>query len=125
MVIFSYRQMKEEEARCIVAVDTFNVAKKRIQELTTQLIESDRDKKNAETTLEEVEREAESQRKQLRQFKDQLSTTKGQIADLKKKLKEAKKAKDQVEQDGYDVGVAKTEEALRAEVAGVCRTYYL
>ena len=125
MVIFSYRQMKEEEARRIVAVDTFNVAEKRIQELTTQLIESDRDKKNAETTLEEVEREAESQRKQLRQFEDQLSTTKGQIADLKKKLKEAKKAKDQVEQDGYDVGVAKTEEALRAEVAGVCRTYYL
>ena len=125
MVIFSYRQMKEEEARCIVAVDTFNVAEKRIQELTTQLIESDRDKKNAETTLEEVEREVESQRKQLRQFEDQLSTTKGQLADLKKKLKEAKKAKDQVEQDGYDVGVAKIEEALRAEVAGVCRTYYL
>ena len=125
MVIFSYRQMKEEEARRIVAVDTFNVAEKRIQELTTQLIESDRDKKSAETALEEVERQAKSQCKQLRQVEDQLSTAKGQIADLKKKLKEAEKAKDQAEQDGYDMGVAKTEEAFKAEVVGVCRTYYL
>ncbi|KAK9995603.1 hypothetical protein SO802_020289 [Lithocarpus litseifolius] len=28
-----------------------------------------------------------------------------------------------VEQDGYDLGVAETEEALRAQVSGVCRTY--
>ena len=32
---------------------------------------------------------------------------------------------EKVELDGYDVGVAETEEALRAEVSGVCRTYYL
>ena len=44
---------------------------------------------------------------------------------MKKKLEEAKKAKDQAEQDGYDLGVAETEEALRAEVVGVCRPYYL
>ena len=49
---------------------------------------------------------------------------------LKKKLEEAKKANeqaerawDQVEQDGYNAGVAETEEALRVEVPGVCRTY--
>ena len=44
---------------------------------------------------------------------------------LKKKLKDAEKAKDQAEQDGYDVGVAETKEALRAEVSGVCRAYCL
>ena len=44
---------------------------------------------------------------------------------MKKKLEEAEKAKDQVEQDDYDVRVAETEEALRVEVLGVCRTYYL
>ena len=32
---------------------------------------------------------------------------------------------EKVELDGYDVGVAEIEEALRAEVSGVCRTYYL
>ena len=47
------------------------------------------------------------------------------ITSLKKKLEEVEKAKDQAEQDGYDVGVAETEEALRAEVMGVCRTYCL
>ena len=47
------------------------------------------------------------------------------ITSLKKKLEEVEKAKDQAEQDGYDVGVAETEEALRAEVVGVCRTYCL
>ena len=56
---------------------------------------------------------------------------------LKKKLEEAKKdkalveetrdeamkAKDVAEQHGYDVGVAETEDSLRAEVPAVCRTY--
>ena len=44
---------------------------------------------------------------------------------LKKKLEDAEKAKDQAEQDGYNVGVVETEEALRAEVSGVCRAYCL
>ena len=42
-----------------------------------------------------------------------------------KKLEEAKKAKEQAEQDGYDVGVAETEEALKVEVSEVCKHYYL
>ena len=66
IIIFSYRQMKEEEARCIEAVDTFNVAEKRIQDLTTKLNESDRDKKSVEIALEGVERQAKSLRKKLR-----------------------------------------------------------
>ena len=75
---------------------------------------------------------------------DQLSSSKEQIAALRKKLEEAQKLKDQaerlktkaenakmeakkawdeVEQHGYDVGVAETEETLRVEVPVVCRTY--
>ena len=41
------------------------------------------------------------------------------------KLEEDEKAKDQAKQDGYDVGVAETEETPRAEVSKVCRNYYL
>jgi len=59
---------------------------------------------------------------------DQLAPSKAQIIALKKKLEEAEKAReqvekaqDQVEQEGYDVGVVKTEEVLRAEITGVCR----
>ena len=44
---------------------------------------------------------------------------------LKKKLKDSEKARDQAEQDGYDVGVVETEEDFKAEVSGVCRTYCL
>ena len=35
----------------------------------------------------------------------------------------AKKERDVAEQHGYDVGVAETEDALRAEVPVVCRAY--
>ena len=67
----------------------------------------------------------EAQRKQLRQTEDKFATAKDHIKVLKKKLEEAEKAKDQVEQDGYNVGVAEIEEALRAEVLEVCRSYCL
>ena len=40
-------------------------------------------------------------------------------------MEEAKKARDQAEQEGYEIGVAETEAALRAEVLGVCRKYCL
>ena len=51
MVNFSHRQMKEEQGRRIVAVDAFNVAKKKIQELTTKLNEADRYKKSTKVAL--------------------------------------------------------------------------
>ena len=35
----------------------------------------------------------------------------------------AEKERDEVEQHGYDVGVAETEDALRDEVSVVCRAY--
>ena len=71
-------------------------------------------------------------------FRGQL----GHLQDLdcctKKKLKEVEKArvlaekareevvkaKDEAKQHDYDVGVAKIEDALRAEVPTLCRTYY-
>ena len=52
-----------------------------------------------------------------------MAASKEQINTLKKKLEEIEKTRDQAEQDGYDIGVVETEEALRAEVAGVCRHY--
>ena len=78
------------------------------------------------------------------QAKEQLAVSKEQVAALKQQLKEAKKLKDQAEkarmqaegdkakaekerdeaeQHGYDVGVAETEDTLRAEVPAVCHAY--
>ena len=35
----------------------------------------------------------------------------------------AEKERDEAEQHGYDIGIAETEDALRAEVLAVCRAY--
>ena len=72
-----------------------------------------------------VERQVEARRKQLRQAEDDLSAARGQIKILNKKLEKAEKAKEQAKQEGYEVGVAETEEAPRAEVAEVCKFYCL
>ena len=94
--------------------------------------------------LDNVERQVESQRKLAREASDQLTAIKEQLATLRKQLKEtqrlrdqaekakveveeakakAKREKDEAKQHGYDVGVAETEDALRAEVPAVCRAY--
>ena len=73
-----------------------------------------------------------------------MAASKEQLAALKKQLEEAQRLRDQAEkvkveaekakvkaererdeaqQHGYDVGVAETEDALRAEVPAVCRAY--
>ena len=122
IVISSYKAMKEEEGRSVVIVKALELAKKKSQDLNAKLVEVDRDKKRAETALDEVERQVEAQCKQLRQVEDKLSAGRSQIKVLTKKLEEAEKAK---KQDGYDVGVTKIEEALRAEVSEVYRFYYL
>ena len=125
IVINSHKMMKEEDGGCTTVVKAFELAEKKSQELTAKLIEIDRDKKSAEATLDMAERQAKAQRKQLRQAKDDLSAVRGQIKILTKKLEEAEKDKEQAEQEGYKVGVAKTKEALKVEVTGVCRFYCL
>ena len=125
MVDYSYRQMKEEEGRWIAAVDAFHVAKKSNKELESKLTEAEREKRSAEVALDNVERQAKGQRVLLCQAEDQLATSKEQITTLKKKLEEAENARDKAEQDGYDIWVTETEEALRAEVLGVYRNYCL
>ena len=80
----------------------------------------------------------------LREAIEELTAVREQMAALKKQLEEAQKLKDQAEkfkaeaekvrievenardeaeQKVYDLGVAKTEETLRAEVPAVCRIY--
>ena len=95
--------------------------------------------------LESAERQTESQRKLACEANDQLAASKEQLVVLKKQLEEAQRLRDQAEkakveaekakakaerekdeakQHGNDVGVAETEDALRAEIPAVCRAYY-
>ena len=61
------------------------------------------------------------QLEEAQRLKDQAEKSK---AEAEKAKIEAKKAKDEAEQKGYDLGVAETEETLKAEVPTVCRNYY-
>lgn len=56
---FCHWQMKEEEGRRNAAVEAFNVAEKRINELKNKLTKVERDKKSAEVALDSVERQVE------------------------------------------------------------------
>ena len=53
-------------------------------------------------------------------LKDQAEKSK---AEVEKARIKAEKVRDEVEQKGYDLGVAETEETLRAKVLTVCRIY--
>ena len=121
----SHRQMKDEKGRQVVAVKAFKVAEKRLKESDAKLIKAKRGRKSAEAAVDNAQRQAKTQCKQLRLTEDELPAAREQIKLLKKKLKDAEKARDQVEQEGYDVWVTETEEALRAEVSRVCRAYCL
>ena len=57
---------------------------------------------------------------EAQKFKDHAEKPR---AEAEKAKVEAEKARDEVEQHGYDVGVAETEDTLRAQVPAVCRTY--
>ena len=58
--------------------------------------------------------------KEAKKLKDQAEKARAQAEEDKAK---AEKERDEAEQHGYDVGVAETEDALRAEVLTVCRAY--
>ena len=94
--------------------------------------------------MKSAETQAESQRKLANEIKGQLVAAKEQIAALRQQLEEAnrlkdlaekarlqaeeekikaEKERDEAEQHGYDVDIAETEDALRAEVPAVCRAY--
>ena len=139
------QQLDEERRRRIAAVQTMSVAEKSNTDLKEKLKTEEQLRKSAKAALKGAETQAESQRKLVVEVKGQLVTAKEQIATLRQQLEEAnqlkslaekakvqaeedklkaEKERDEAEQHGYDVGVAETEDALRAEVPVVCRTYY-
>ena len=138
------QQLEEERRRRIAAVQTMSVAEKSNTELKEKVKTEEQSRKSAKAALKGAETQAESQRKLVVEVKGQLVTAKEQIATLRQQLEEAnqlkalaekaraqaeedklkaEKERDEAEQHGYDVGVAETEDTLRAEVPAVCRAY--
>ena len=114
-------------------------------ELKKKLTSEEQARRSVDSALEGAQRQAEDQRKCLRETTDQLNASKEEMAILKAQLEEAQRLKDQaekakaeaekakakaekerdaVEQHGYDVGITEIKDALRAEVPTVCRAYY-
>ena len=60
------------------------------------------------------------QLEEAQRLRDQAEKAKVEAEKAKAK---AEREKDEAEQHGYDVGVAETEDALRAEVPAICRAY--
>ena len=139
-----YQQLDDERKRRVAAVQTLAVVENSNSDLKKKLTAEEQPQKSADSTLEGAERQAESQRKLVRKATDQLAAFKEQLAALKKQLEEAQRLRDQAEkakdeaekakaqaekerdeaeQHGYDVGMAETEDALRAEVLAECRAY--
>ena len=99
--------MKEGEGMCNAVVEAFAVAKRSLQELKKS---KPRAKGCSFATLRINWPPPKLKSPHLRR-------------NLRRLRRQVERAQDQDEQDGYDVGVTKTEEALRAKVSGVCRTY--
>ena len=138
------QQLDEERKRRATAVQTLAIVENSNTDLKKKLIVEEQARKSVDAALKGAEKQAESQRKLTNKAKEQLTASNEQLAALKKQLKEAKKLRDQAEkvrvqaeedkakaekerdvaeQHGYDVGIAETEDALRAEVPAVCRAY--
>ena len=125
-------------------VQTLNIVENSNTDLKKRLTVEEQVRNSADAALEGAERQAESQRKLAREANNQLAVSKEQLVALKKQLEEAQrfrdqaekarvqaeeakakaeKERDEVEQHSYDVGIAETEDALRAEVPAVCHAY--
>ena len=73
------------------------MAEKSLKDFKVQLSQSENDRKSVVAALERAERQAVTQRKQLRQAEFDLAFVREQNKVLLKKLEEAEKAKNQVE----------------------------
>ena len=115
------------------------------------LKEVTRARDSAESGLANAQKKAEDQTRRLQEAEGQLQIAKEQIADLKQKLAaaegskkvtewardealrankeavfartEAECSKEKAEEEAYDLGVAETQDTLKAQVLGVCRLY--
>nr|XP_023884923.1 uncharacterized protein LOC111997105 [Quercus suber] len=98
-----YNQIDEERKKKITAVRTLNASDQNIVQLKKKLAAEENTRKSADSALEGFQRQAEDQGRLLRDANAQLAASK--------------------EQQGYNVGIAETEETFRAEVPVVCREY--
>ena len=75
-------------------MQTLNVVKQSNAKLKEKLANEEHTWKSADSALEGAQKQAENQRKLMREANDQLAAFKEQLATLKKQLEEAQRLKD-------------------------------
>ena len=78
----------------MAAVESFNIADQSNKYLRKKLKEEEQARKNTDSALKGVQKQAVDQRLILRDAKEQLASSKEQIASLRKQLEEAQKLRD-------------------------------
>ena len=127
-----------------MAVQTLLKSEQDLADARKKLQIEEEARKSAESTSEGYQKQAGEQARLLREMKAELKKTQEQALVFKKHLEETQKlreraeklkeqaekakinaeqAMNEAEQRGYEVGIAETEKALRAEVPEVCHIY--
>ena len=125
-------------------VQTLSKSEQDLADARKKLQIEEQARKSAESELKGYQKQAEDQARLLCEANAELKKTQEQALALKKHLEETQKlreraekfkeqaekakinaeqAMNEAEQRGYEVGIAETEKALRAEVPEVCRIY--
>ena len=79
-----YQQLNDERKMRVATVQTLAVAENSNADLKKKLTAEEQARKSADSALEGVERQVESQRKLSREANDQLAASKEQLGALKK-----------------------------------------
>ena len=137
-------QLDDERRRRTTAVQTLSKFEQDLADVKKKLHAEKQTRKSAESALEGYQKQAEDQGNRLREANAELKKAQEQVLALKKHSEETQKVREQAEksreeaekvkteaeramneaeQKGYAVGIAETEEALRAEVLVMCRIY--
>nr|XP_023878175.1 uncharacterized protein LOC111990621 [Quercus suber] len=132
-----YDQIDDEKKKRISAVRTLNASEQNIAQLKKKLSAEEEARKRADSALKGSQTQAEEQGRLLHDANAQLASSKEQVLALQKQLEEVQKLRDQAEkakaeaergrdaaeQQGYNMGVADTEDNFRAQVPVVCQEY--
>ena len=143
---------ENERSKHLVAARTLQASEEDLAKAKTALTDTIRERDSASAGLASAQKQVEDQTKHLLEAEDQLRIAKELIDDLNKRLvttehdkgvveyacdeairakreaefarNEAEAAKETIEDDGYNAGVAETQAILKAQIPGVCRIYY-
>ncbi|XP_050251818.1 stress response protein NST1-like [Quercus robur] len=136
-----YNQLDDERKKRASVVQTLTISEQDLVAAKKKLAVEEQARKSADSALEGFQKQAKDQRKRLREANEELKAAREHVAVLKKHLEETQKLREQAEksreeaerakaeaeqatneaeQKGYEIGVAETEETLKAEVPMVC-----